>query len=63
LSFPKGISINDGKVSENTHVQYATVIDAIRLIKRARDLAVIWPKLISKAHLESYRFTQMTTLC
>jgi hypothetical protein len=35
LSFPKGISINDGIASENTHVQYATVADAIRLIKRA----------------------------
>ena len=35
LSFPKGISINDGIASENTHVQYASVADAIRLIKRA----------------------------
>jgi hypothetical protein len=35
LSFPKGISINDGIASENTHVQCATVADAIRLIKRA----------------------------
>ena len=35
LSFPKGMSINDGIASENTHVQYARVSDAIKLIKRA----------------------------
>ena len=35
LSFPKGMSINDGIASENTHVQYATVADTIRLIKGA----------------------------
>jgi hypothetical protein len=35
LSFPKGSSIKDGIASENTHIQYATVADAIRLIKRA----------------------------
>ena len=35
LSLPKGMSINDGIASKNTHVQYATVADAIRLIKRA----------------------------
>ena len=35
LSFPKGLSINDGILSEDTHVRYATVADAIKLIKRA----------------------------
>lgn len=35
LSFPKGFSINDGIASEDTSVQYATVADAIRLIKLA----------------------------
>ncbi len=35
LSFPKGLSINDGIFSEDTHVRYATVADAIKLIKRA----------------------------
>ena len=35
LSFPKGMSINDGIASENTHVQYARVSDAIKLMKRA----------------------------
>lgn len=35
LSFPKGMSINDGIASENIHVQYARVADAIQLIKRA----------------------------
>jgi hypothetical protein len=35
LSFPKGRSINDGIAPEHTHVQYATIADAIRLVKRA----------------------------
>ena len=35
LSFPKGLSVNDGIASENTNVRYATVTDAIRIIKRA----------------------------
>ncbi len=35
LSFPKGWSVNDGIASENTCVQYATVADAICLIKCA----------------------------
>ncbi|CAB4027902.1 Cortactin-binding 2, partial [Paramuricea clavata] len=35
LSFPKGVSVNDGIPSESTSVHYATVSDAIRLIKRA----------------------------
>ena len=35
LSFPKGLSINDGILSEETHVRYATVADVIKLIKRA----------------------------
>ena len=34
LSFPKGASVNDGIFAENTSVRYATVSDAIRLIKR-----------------------------
>ena len=33
LSFPKGNSINDGIPSEYTHVQYARIDDAIRMIK------------------------------
>jgi hypothetical protein len=32
LSFPKGVSVNDGIPSEDTSVNYATVSDAIRLI-------------------------------
>jgi hypothetical protein len=35
LSFPKGHSVSDGIASEDTCVQYATVADAIELIKRA----------------------------
>lgn len=35
LSLPKGISINDGIADEDTTVHYATLTDAIRLIKRA----------------------------
>ena len=35
LSFLQGRSVNDGIASENTCVQYATVADAIGLIKRA----------------------------
>ena len=35
LSHPHGFSINDGIAAENTQVHYATVADAIRLIKRA----------------------------
>ena len=35
LSFPHGRSVNDGIASENTCVLYATVADAIGLIKRA----------------------------
>jgi hypothetical protein len=34
-SFPKGVSVYDGTPSENTSVHYATVSDAIRLIKHA----------------------------
>jgi hypothetical protein len=33
LSFPHGSSVNDGIATENTNVHYATVADAIRLIK------------------------------
>ena len=32
LSFPKGVSVNDGIPSEDTSVNYAMVSDAIRLI-------------------------------
>ena len=35
LSFPKGSSVNDGISPEHTSVHYATVSDAIRLIKAA----------------------------
>ena len=35
LSYPKGLSVNDGIPYEHTSVHYATVTDAIRLIKRA----------------------------
>ena len=35
LSFPRGSSVNDGMAPENTSVHYATVADAIRLIKAA----------------------------
>ena len=35
LSFPKCISINDSIADEDTTVHYATLTDAIRLIKRA----------------------------
>ena len=35
LSFPRGSSVNDGIAPENTSVHYATVADAIRLIKFA----------------------------
>ena len=35
LSHPQGFSINDGIDAANTQVHYATVADAIRLIKRA----------------------------
>ena len=35
LSFPHGSSVNDGIATENTNVHYATVADAIRLIKLA----------------------------
>ena len=35
LSFPRGSSVNDGIATENTSVHYATVADAIRLIKLA----------------------------
>ena len=35
LSYPKGLSVNDGIPDEHTSVHYATVTDAIRLIKRA----------------------------
>ena len=51
LSYLKGSSINDGIAEENTRVHYATVSDAIRLIKRAGQ-AVSWRKLISKVHFE-----------
>ena len=33
LSFPKGQSVNDGISVEYSHVQYATIDDAIKLIK------------------------------
>ena len=35
LSFPKGTSVNDGISSQNTTVSYATITDAIQLIKQA----------------------------
>ncbi len=35
LSFSKGQLINNGIAPEHTHVQYATIADAIRLVKRA----------------------------
>ena len=35
LSYPKGLSVNDGIPDEHTSVHYATVTDAIRLNKRA----------------------------
>ena len=35
LSFPKGTSVNDGISDVETSVRYATVDDAIRLIKQA----------------------------
>ena len=35
LSFPKGTSVNDGIPDVETSVRYATVDDAIRLIKQA----------------------------
>ena len=35
LSFPRGSSVNNGIATENTSVHYATVADAIRLIKFA----------------------------
>ena len=35
LSFPRGASVNDGIAPEDTSVHYATVADAIRMIKRA----------------------------
>lgn len=35
LSFPKGSSVNDGISPEHTSVHYATVSDAVRLIKAA----------------------------
>ena len=35
LSYPKGFSINDGISSENSTVSYATIDDAIRLIRLA----------------------------
>ena len=35
LSFPKGRSVNDGIAAEDTSVRYATIADAIRLIKLA----------------------------
>jgi hypothetical protein len=35
LSFPRGSSVNDAIATENTSVHYATVADAIRLIKLA----------------------------
>ena len=34
LSFPSGSSVNDGILSANTSVQYATIADAISLIKQ-----------------------------
>ena len=33
LSFPKGSSVNDDISADNTHVSYATIEDAIKLIK------------------------------
>ena len=35
LSFPTGFSVNDGISSDNTSVKYATIDEAIQLIKRA----------------------------
>lgn len=35
LSFPKGMSVNDGFSSEHTTVSYATIAQAIHLIKKA----------------------------
>ena len=35
LSFPRGLSVNEGMTPDNTSVHYATVADAIRLIKAA----------------------------
>jgi hypothetical protein len=35
LSFPRGSSVNDGMTPDNTSAHYATVADAIRLIKAA----------------------------
>lgn len=34
LSYPHGSSVNDGILPENTAVHYATIVDAIRLIKQ-----------------------------
>ena len=35
LSFPRGASVNDGIAPEDTSVHYATVADAIHMIKQA----------------------------
>ena len=45
LSFPQGRSVNNEIASENTCVQYATVADAIGLIKRV-GLGFLWLKWI-----------------
>ncbi len=60
LSFPKGTSVNDGIPNAETSVRYATVDDAIRLIKQVR--AVFWRKLISKMLFALYLLTQPITI-
>jgi hypothetical protein len=61
LSFPRGLSVNDGIGSEDTSVHYATVADAICLIK-SMGRAVLLRKQTLKMRSVLFLFDQRTTI-
>lgn len=62
LPFPNGPSVNDGILTENTTVHYASIEDAIRLVKQ-NGKGFFWQKLISKMLFVLYLFNHLTILC